>query len=85
MSNIPFTINLHGKNFNGYLQTNDTTDPPKVFFVFLQNWIIGDLIFKNKKWIFDQGDRHKFLKQMNTGEKQYLAECLGNLVEIWYE
>jgi hypothetical protein len=83
--NISFSINLHGKEFNGYLQTNDTTDPPKVFFVFLENWIVGDLLFENKQWIFKQGGRYKFLKQLNTGEKQFLAEYFGNLVELWYE
>jgi hypothetical protein len=81
---IPFTIDLHGKTFKGYLQTNDTTGLPKIFFVLLENWIVGELIF-NKKWIFQQGGRHKFLKQLNSGECNYVAEYLGNIVELWMQ
>jgi hypothetical protein len=81
---IHFTIGLHGKAFNGYLQTNDTADLPKVFFVFLDNYIVGELIF-NKKWLFVQGGRYKFLKQLNTGECNYVAEYFGNIVELWFE
>jgi deferrochelatase/peroxidase EfeB len=84
MNKIPFTIALHGKTFIGYLQTTDVHDPPKSFFVFIDTYIIGDLIF-NKKWIFSQGGRYKFLKQMNTGERNYFAEYLGNIAELGYE
>jgi hypothetical protein len=84
MKQIVFTMELRGLNFEGYLQTNDTTDLPKVFFVFINNYIVGDLMFR-KKWIFEQGGRHVILGRLNIGECKYIADYLGNIVELWYE
>lgn len=82
--NIPFSIIIKKKEYTGYLQTTDTTDPPKVFFVFLNNFIVGDLMCRDK-WIFDQGGRHKILGHLNIGELEFIAEYLGNIVVMAYE
>jgi hypothetical protein len=81
---IHFTIDLHGKHLMDTCKRMILTDLPKVFFVFLDNYIVGELIF-NKKWLFVQGGRYKFLKQLNTGECNYVAEYLGNIVELWMQ
>lgn len=82
MNNTPFTIEIRNKDYTGYLQTNDQTEPPKVFFVFIENWIVGNLIF-NDKWKFEQvGIR---LDKLTENERQTIAEYLGNIAVEAYE
>jgi hypothetical protein len=83
--NIPFTIELNRKSYSGYLQTTDTIEPPKNFFVFVNNWIIGELTCTKDRWIFEQRGTYKFIGKLNTGECNYVAEYLGNIALLGYE
>jgi hypothetical protein len=76
---IPFSIELFGTNFTGYLYTTDTNDPPKSFFIFIQNYIVGDLNF-NKKWIFTQNKGNKVLRPLNTGEKEIFKKITNEML-----
>jgi hypothetical protein len=84
MKKIPFTIELNRKQYTGYLQTTDTTSPPKTFFVIIENFIIGDLSCRDT-WIFEQRGRYSFIGKLKPGECYYLAEYLGNLAVLAYE
>jgi hypothetical protein len=77
VNKISFSIEINSKTCNGYLSSTDVLDPPKVFFVFLENYIVGELMYRDK-WIFEQGNRYKILGKLNTGQCDYIANYLGN-------
>lgn len=83
MKKIPFTIEIRKKTYTGYLSTTDISDPPKTFFVFIDNYIVGDLLYRNK-WLFEPGNR-QILGKLNSGEKEWVAEYLGNIAVLAYE
>src|SRR5215831_13664186 len=78
MKIVPFTIQIRNNIHTGFLGTSDLSDPPTNFFVFIDNFIVGDLLYKDK-WIFDQGARHNLLDRLDTSECNFIADCLGNI------
>ena len=83
MKKIPFTIDIRKKSLTGYLQTNDHSEPPKVFFVHVENWIVGNLICTPNGWDFEQvGIR---LEKLTENERKENADYLGNIVVEFYE
>jgi hypothetical protein len=85
MKKILFTIAIKNINYSGYLGTNDMSNPPKNWFVFLNAYIVGELDFIAGKWNFAQRGRYKFLGQLTKGECNYLAEHLGNIAQLGWE
>jgi len=82
MKKIPFTLEIDKKTYSGYLGTNDQSEPPKTFFVFIDNMIVGDLDCLDG-WRFMQKGSH--LKQLTQGECNAIAQHLGNIAVEWYE
>ena len=78
MKLLPFSIEIKGKTYQGYLGTADTADPPETFFVFLGDFIVAELLYRDE-WIFDQGGRYKMLEKLNTYQCNYIAQYLGNV------
>jgi hypothetical protein len=78
MNNIPFAITINSKNYYGYLSTGDVLDPPRVYFVFLRNKIVGELVYLDK-WVFQQGGRYEPLGRLNRGQLDNIAEYLGDI------
>ena len=81
---IPFSIYIHQKERKGYLQVRDFADPPKLYFVFIGNYIVGSLAF-NDEWIFDQEGRYRTIGKQKDDELKYIANLLGEIVMLWYE
>lgn len=85
MTNVPFTIEINNKSYKGFLQTTDIADLPKTFFVFIDNYIVGDLLFRYGEWVFDQGGRHKILGKLSDEECKRIAEYLGEIAAAGYD
>ncbi len=85
MKSIHFTIAIKNINYTGHLGTNDMTDPPRIWFVFMNNYIVGELDFRAGKWVFAQRGRYHFIGKLTNGECNYLAEYLGNIAELGLE
>ena len=81
MKLTPYTIQIGRKIYAGYLGTSDTSDPPTRFFVFMDMYIEGELIYQDK-WLFDQGRRCKLLPTLTIEECNYIADYLGNIAEL---
>jgi hypothetical protein len=82
MKKIPFTITIKKQSYSGYLQSNDITVPPKVFFVFIDNYIVGNLLCRDK-WTFEQvGEK---FNRMTENERTEIGEYLGNIAVEGYE
>jgi hypothetical protein len=82
LKKIPFTIEINKKTFAGYLGTNDQSEPPKTFFAFVDDYVIGDLDCRERWYFTQKGSR---LPRMTAGECNALAAQLGNIVVEWYE
>ncbi len=84
MKKISFTINIRNKTYNGHLIVNDFSETPKNFLVFMENHIVGELMYRHK-WQFEQGRRHKILGRLNNDECRDIAEYLGNIFSFTYD
>jgi hypothetical protein len=78
MKKIPFTIKIGSSIFHGYLSNTDIEYPPKDFFVFIENRIVGELVCRDK-WIFEEWWRYKTICRLTSDEGDYLADYLGNI------
>jgi len=78
MNNIPFSITIKSKNYYGYLSKGDTSDPPRIYFVFLRNNIVGELTYLDK-WNFEQGGRYNILGRLNRSQLDDIGEYLGDI------
>ena len=85
MKKIPFTIEIKGKQYAGHLQVTDIGNVPKTFFVFLSNYIVADLFFRDDGWLFDQGGRYKTLGKLSDDDCKTIADYLGNIAMLAYE
>jgi len=80
-TDIPFTIEINGQTYDGYLQTTDIANPPKSFFVLLNDRIVGDLLFRAGKWVFNQAGR-KTLGKLDARSCNFIAKQLENIVSL---
>jgi hypothetical protein len=84
MKKIPFTIKIRNKLYNGYLMANDFLQPPKNYFVFMENHMVGELICR-QNWTFTQGRWYKILGKLNNNDCNEIAEYLGNVADLLYK
>ena len=84
MKLLPYTIQLGRKTYTGYLGNSDVFDPPTRYFVFMDLYIVGELMYQDK-WIFDQGNRRKLFSTLTVDECNYIAKYLGNIAELAFE
>ena len=81
MKLTPYAIQIRNKTYTGYLGNSDVFDPPTRYFVFMDLYIVGELMYQDK-WIFDQGNRRKLLPTLTEYECNYIAKHLGNIAEL---
>jgi hypothetical protein len=84
MKKIPFTIEIRNKSYSGYLTANDFLQPPKNYFVFMENSTVGELMCRYT-WNFTQGHRHKILGNLDDDECNEIAEYLGHIADSLYQ
>jgi len=83
MRTVPFAFEIRNNIYTGFLATADLSDPPTNFFVFIENFIVGDLLYQDK-WIFNQETRYKVLGRLNTSECNSVADYLGSIAVLGY-
>ena len=84
VKHIPFSnLTIRGKTYTGNLDPRDFGQPPIIYWVFIGNMIVAELMFHDE-WIFDQGERFKTLPKLSDEERDAVAAYLGNIAEEDY-
>ena len=84
MKHIPFHIIIRKREYKGYLQSDSVTVPPNVFFVFVDNFIIGNLICTDV-WDFQQVGVGVRFSKFTEDERKEIAAYLGNIAVEAYQ
>jgi hypothetical protein len=86
LHSIPFMLDFRGRHYAGHLQVTDTVSSmPKSFFVFIDKYVIGHLLFQYDEWLFKPNTTHQAQTQLTEEERKLIAEYLGNIAVIDYQ
>jgi hypothetical protein len=84
MKQIPFTIKIRNRSYSGYFIVNDLLQPSKNYLVFMENHMVGELMFRYT-WTFTQWRWHKVIERLDDYECEKIAEYLGNVADSLYK